>query len=283
MLEQAAQTGLEWWDERGPVFSTMEHGARVTRIPPGFVFRERATADIAGAVACAVFAALAVWGVSLLFVGPSTDGVVPGGLWWLALVIPAALLSGGIALGMTLTAPDRYGRAGVGGALAATGMAGGIAVGFAVTVLRVDGAMRTVLAVLAAAFLVTALVCVLCTPPALRRAKIEASRIMRLRESGDRFTGRVLAPPDSDTWKGRGPVSIRYDDGAGERTLQATVHATPSRVPTGGTQVLVFTRSPAGVAPTAEGVHIELDTSIAPRFFPRPREYESAGADGGTM
>ncbi|UOR00422.1 hypothetical protein MUN77_09590 [Leucobacter allii] len=298
---------IDWW-ESGPVFSTVEHGPRVTRLRPEFASNLRVWDFVVAACVVACCAALAVVGIAAL-----VSSAKPWGYWWLALAIPSALAAGCVPFGMMFLGASRYGRGGIAGALGLAGVLLGLGIGCAVNALLPwlagvlagagldagaganPGSMseetmpegsetmpNPVLLGFAAALALAAGIVAATVPGALRAARRGAARILRLRAHGAMYAGEVAALPDPRRWRGRGEIPIRYRDDAGERRIAATLHAASFRVPMPGTRLLVFVGSPAGAPPEPREVHIELDPECVPEFDPHTARYE-AQSPGGSM
>ncbi|MET2716964.1 hypothetical protein ABXV03_14630 [Streptomyces harbinensis] len=302
MHQAGGERGLgmaeEWpWLKDRPVFTT--HGEKhgnVTRVPHGASLEPLGPAFVLLVAALAVSTGLAVAGVGLVVAGFS-DGLGPVSWWWLALGGPAAglavfFLAGVYIRGMELIMRERP-RA----LVLLTGLFGGVALGLAALaawwawrasdlrlapeLIAYDGWNRGQVAnatVFATGALAVAAAGALVAPFAVRgvrRARRDAARILRLRETGVRRMGIVAALPDPKGWDQGGDVPIRYQDDTGERTIPVRVNTWAHQIPVPGTPVVVFTDGTGDLL-------VELDPDHPLEYHPDNRPYESDSSGGGT-
>ncbi|MEV7230773.1 hypothetical protein AB0M79_27685 [Polymorphospora sp. NPDC051019] len=284
----------EWpWLKDQPVFTT--HGEKhgnVTRVPHGASLEPVGAGLVLLVAGLAVSTGLAVAGIGLVLAGFAED-LGPVSWWWLALGVPAAglavfFLAGVYIRGMELIMRERPRTL-----VLLTGLLGGVALGLAALaawwawrasdiglhpeLIEHDGWNRgqivnvTVFTIGALAAAAACLIAV----RGVRRARRDAARILRLRETGTRRAGVVAALPDPNDWDRGGDVAIRYQDETGEQVIRVRVNTYAHEIPVPGTPLIVFT-DPAG------DLLVELDPDHPLGYHPDNRPYESDSSGGGT-
>ncbi|MFD7158851.1 hypothetical protein ACFV9C_29925 [Kribbella sp. NPDC059898] len=281
----------DWWDDR-PVFSTTDHGARITGLArgesPGRVTTRLA---VLGALCFVAWGAASLLGTSWLCNASSAPGETcavgfPSGvrlLWRILATVVVAYVLLHFSLAFGEEARQRLGQSRAAGLLVGSALPAGIAVGAGASVVTgfsadPSGTLRRTLdfrigteayAISAALALIAVLwwIFVLARlPGALVAAGERQATIERLRRDGHRYAGTVQLGRIV-FWLGQSPeleVTIAYDSPAGAHQIKARMRTSPDRVPANGSRVVVLDD-------LRGDVHVELDPDTTPSFAPAER------------
>lgn len=288
----------EWaWLEERPVFTTRgEKGGNVTRVPSGAVLEPLRFGFVLLVVGLAVGVGCAIAGGGFVRAGLS-DGLGALSWWWLALAVPGAVLGVFCFAGVYVRGMELLMRGRPRSLFLLTGLFGGIAPGLAALAawwgwrgsdiahypdligypgwnhdqVQLAYMFGIAAAVIAGACLVTALM----AARGARRARLDVTRILRLRATGTAYTGVITALPDPATWNQGGDVPIRYQDGTGEHMVMVRLNTYAHEIPVPGTRVSVFTDASGDLL-------VELDPDGPLEYHPDNRSYESDTSGGGS-
>jgi hypothetical protein len=288
----------EWaWLKDRPVFTTRgEKGGAVTRVPHGAVLAPVRAGLALTVIGLALSAGLMIAGIGLVIAGGAED-LAAARWWWLALSIPAGVIAVVLFAGVYVTGTEVIMRSRPRNMLLVTALLGAVAVGLGVLAAwwfwradtvglhpellarpGRDGELRALAQRLAVGALVAALAClggVLIARRAVRRARSDVARIIRLRRTGARHRGVITALPDPREWHGGGDVPIRYADENGEQVVSVRLNTYAHEIPVPGTPVVVFTDGGGDLL-------VELDPDHPVQDYPDNRPYEP-NTGGGTM
>lgn len=287
----------EWpWLEERPVFTTgRERGLRVTRVPWGVDLAPLRPRFVGLVVASAVGTGLTIAGGGLV-AATQAAGLGPVGWWWLALAVPALLLTVYLYAGVHVEGTELIMRRSAHALVVCAGLLGGAAIGLGLlAVWWPQGAGDTSsgpggpadvgsgqlwnAGALGAAAPVAAAACLLVTLLAVRgvrHARSDVRRILRLRTSGARHPGVVAGLPDPGRWADGGDVPVRYEDDGGPRTIRVRLNSTASRIVVRGTAVIVLTDDDGDLL-------VELDPDRPVTYLADHRAYDRpSGGEGGS-
>lgn len=275
----------EWpWLQTWPVFTTRgERGSRVVRVPQGVMLKPIGIGYLAIIAGFIVSFGLALAGSCLVF-GVVVIDEDAEGWWWLALAAPAAVGAVLSFSGLFVEGAQRIMKSSALGMIYLVGFLGGLAVGCAALALwnsrmtpwrggfgSVTDFFVAATTVCAFACLVTAVIAV----SAIRRARREIERVLRLRCSARRYAGVVARLPDADEWDDGGDVPVRYRNPAGEHTLRVRVNTYAHEIPVRGTHVIVFVGAD-------DDVLVEIDPRHPLEYHHDSSRYESDSSGGGS-
>lgn len=276
-----------WWED-GPVFSTSHHGSRIMALAP-----DAAVPHVDGIH------------IALLAIGPLLAGlclaiVLPASIppllsvfgwsawhliWWVPLALGAAVVLVTLIPGTYAAVEDDFRHPST--ALRAATFVTSAGLGIALLVwswflgLSQDefmGALAPAARWGSAGSAVVAVCFGLLTMLGVREARRTARRIVRVRAHGRRLIGRIAEIPDPKSWILGRPqfrVTVRFSDGAEERTLPVSMSTRAHRVPIRGSSVLVL------IAPDGTS-YVELHPEHPIRFSRRTREYRAPSGGGGS-
>ncbi|MCD0445426.1 hypothetical protein LO763_17580 [Glycomyces sp. A-F 0318] len=283
----------EWWSE-GPVFSTTDRGSKITTIAPGERIGRFTPGLAVGAVlTCATWTGLAFAGLPRILGGGYTAPAIDGparSWWWLALSFLGVV-------GLMVATPwfygaskRRFGQQSIGFGLSVAVAAAGFLVAGVVHLRMIADYAASLppdtpswerpdatIALMFTAVALAAFVGVLAWLPfAFFRARRRQRQIVRLRETGRRFTGEVDSLDFKREWIAGRPqfdATIRYALGGETRTFRAAMATDSDRVPLPGfpVRIMVGERGATLVEP-------DLDR---PAAFDTDTDYTQPSGGGG--